>query len=60
MYVYKNDNETKNEEKKDNENSQIVIHNMVDNTDTYINQTINTMIDMSVDNIIQQNISNSM
>ena len=60
VYVYKNDNETKNEEKKDNENLQIVIHNMVDNTDTYINQTINTMIDMSVDNIIQQNISNSM
>lgn len=59
VYVYKNDNETKNEDKKDNENLQIVTHNMIDNTDTYINLTPNTMIDMSIENRTQQNISNS-
>lgn len=59
VYIYKNDKETKNENKKDNENIQIVTHNMVDNTDTYINQTPNTMIDMSIENRTQQNISNS-
>lgn len=59
VYIYKNDNETKNEDKKDNENLQIVIHNMIDNTDTYINQTPNTMIDMSIENQTQHNISNS-
>lgn len=59
VYIYKNDKETKNEDKKDNENLQIVIHNMVDNTDTYINQTPNTMIDMSIENRTQQNSFNA-